>query len=220
VVDDYYQKGKEINKSLARDSAAARHGLHAGVRLDAARQEVVVQLSAAKDQPLPERLEIRWLHATREGFDRTQLLIRSLDGRYRGAFPSSRPATGMCRSRHRIGACKVRCVFPVRCAWNSPRRRPPDHRRNNRSACDRAWTISHDRRLYAALRLSRRPARLTHCLGMCGGIVSALTFGLRDDLRRSPWTLGPYLLAYNAGRISSYVVAGLIAGAVGASAFA
>jgi sulfite exporter TauE/SafE len=59
----------------------------------------------------------------------------------------------------------------------------------------------------------------THCLGMCSGIVSALTLGLRDDLRRSPWTLVPYLLAYNAGRISSYVVAGIIAGAVGAGAF-
>ena len=59
----------------------------------------------------------------------------------------------------------------------------------------------------------------THCLGMCGGIVSALTLGLRDDLRRSPWTLGPYLLAYNAGRIGSYVIAGVIAGAVGAGAF-
>ena len=59
----------------------------------------------------------------------------------------------------------------------------------------------------------------THCLGMCGGIVSALTFGVRADLRRSAWTLSPYLLAYNAGRISSYVVAGLIAGAVGAGAF-
>ena len=58
----------------------------------------------------------------------------------------------------------------------------------------------------------------THCLGMCGGIVSALTFGLREDLRRSPWTLAPYLLAYNAGRVSSYVVAGVIAGAVGAGA--
>ena len=59
----------------------------------------------------------------------------------------------------------------------------------------------------------------THCLGMCGGIVSALTFGLRADLRRSPWTLGPYLLAYNAGRIGSYVIAGAVAGAVGAGAF-
>jgi sulfite exporter TauE/SafE len=59
----------------------------------------------------------------------------------------------------------------------------------------------------------------THCLGMCGGIVSALTFGVRNDLRRSPWTLGPFLLAYNTGRISSYAIAGLIAGAVGAGAF-
>lgn len=59
----------------------------------------------------------------------------------------------------------------------------------------------------------------THCLGMCGGIVSALTFGLRADLRRSPWTLVPYLLAYNTGRISSYVIAGVIAGAMGAGAF-
>ena len=59
----------------------------------------------------------------------------------------------------------------------------------------------------------------THCLGMCGGIVSALTFGVRADLRQSPRTLGPFLLAYNAGRIGSYTLAGLIAGAVGAGAF-
>lgn len=59
----------------------------------------------------------------------------------------------------------------------------------------------------------------THCLGMCGGIVSALTLGLRDDLRRSPRTLAPYLFAYNTGRISSYVIAGLMVGAVGAGAF-
>lgn len=59
----------------------------------------------------------------------------------------------------------------------------------------------------------------THCLGMCGGIVSAFTFSVRADLRRSPWTLSPYLLAYNTGRITSYGIAGLIAGAVGAGAF-
>jgi uncharacterized protein len=91
VVDDYYQKGKEINKSLARDSAAAQHGLRASVSLDAAKQEVVVQLSAARDQHLPDRLDLRWLHATRAGFDRTQLLIRSPDGRYRSVFPELAP---------------------------------------------------------------------------------------------------------------------------------
>lgn len=59
----------------------------------------------------------------------------------------------------------------------------------------------------------------THCLGMCGGIVSALTFSLKDDIRRAPWSLAPYLLAYNAGRIASYTVAGAVLGALGAGVF-
>jgi sulfite exporter TauE/SafE len=58
----------------------------------------------------------------------------------------------------------------------------------------------------------------THCLGMCGGIVSALTFGLKDDIRRRPWSLVPYLLTYNTGRVTSYVVAGSLLGALGAQA--
>lgn len=91
VVDDYYQKGKEINMSLARDRAAAQHGLRASVHLDTAKQQVVVQLSAAKGQPLPDRLDLRWLHATRAGFDRTQMLIRSPDGSYHSAFPELAP---------------------------------------------------------------------------------------------------------------------------------
>lgn len=59
----------------------------------------------------------------------------------------------------------------------------------------------------------------THCLGMCGGIVSALTFGVSDEIRRSPGRLTLFLLAYNAGRIASYVVAGALAGAASAGAF-
>ena len=52
----------------------------------------------------------------------------------------------------------------------------------------------------------------THCLGMCGGIVGALTFGLKDDIRRSPVRLFPYLAAYNLGRIASYALAGALLG--------
>ncbi len=59
----------------------------------------------------------------------------------------------------------------------------------------------------------------THCLGMCGGIVSALTLGLRADIRRSSWTIAPYLLAYNAGRIASYITAGGLVGALSAQLF-
>jgi len=54
-----------------------------------------------------------------------------------------------------------------------------------------------------------------HCLGMCGGIVGALTFSLPPAKRNAPATLFPILLAYNSGRISSYLLAGSIAGGVG-----
>lgn len=52
----------------------------------------------------------------------------------------------------------------------------------------------------------------THCLGMCGGIVGALTLGVRADIRSSPARLLPYLAAYNLGRIASYAAAGAIVG--------
>jgi uncharacterized protein len=48
-----------------------------------------------------------------------------------------------------------------------------------------------------------------HCLGMCGGIVAALSV----NLPQRPWS---YLLAYNLGRLSSYVIAGAVAGVIGA----
>jgi sulfite exporter TauE/SafE len=59
----------------------------------------------------------------------------------------------------------------------------------------------------------------THCIGMCGGIVGALTLGLKDDIRRSPWSLFPYLLAYNTGRIASYATAGAVVGFLSAQAW-
>ena len=55
-----------------------------------------------------------------------------------------------------------------------------------------------------------------HCFGMCGGIVGALTLGLPPAPDHPLWTRLPYLLAYNGGRMASYVVAGALAGGVGA----
>ncbi|HSG21994.1 MAG TPA: sulfite exporter TauE/SafE family protein [Azonexus sp.] len=49
----------------------------------------------------------------------------------------------------------------------------------------------------------------THCVGMCGGIVGALSMGAP-----ARWSM---LLSYNAGRILSYSAAGAIAGALGAA---
>ena len=53
----------------------------------------------------------------------------------------------------------------------------------------------------------------THCLGMCGGIVTALTVRMPRD--RPRWSLH---LAYHAGRITTYALAGALAGGLGSAA--
>ncbi len=55
-----------------------------------------------------------------------------------------------------------------------------------------------------------------HCVGMCGGIVGALSFGLPEHLRQQPRRMLPYLLAYNLARILSYTLAGILLGGISA----
>lgn len=52
-----------------------------------------------------------------------------------------------------------------------------------------------------------------HCVGMCGGIVAAMSF---QAGRRQPLS---FHLGYNLGRMTSYVAAGALAGALGSAAF-
>jgi len=54
-----------------------------------------------------------------------------------------------------------------------------------------------------------------HCLGMCGGVVGALTFGLPVSVQRQWWRMMSHQLAYNLGRISSYALAGALFGFLG-----
>jgi uncharacterized protein len=53
-----------------------------------------------------------------------------------------------------------------------------------------------------------------HCVGMCGGIVTALSLGLpqHQGVRKARWG---YLLTYNVARITSYSVAGALFGGIG-----
>jgi sulfite exporter TauE/SafE len=57
----------------------------------------------------------------------------------------------------------------------------------------------------------------THCVVMCGGVVAMSCSSLPLARRGRPLAQLPYVLAYNAGRIASYAVAGAAAGAVGAT---
>jgi len=49
-----------------------------------------------------------------------------------------------------------------------------------------------------------------HCIGMCGGIVGALSMGIAKNRRSLP-----FLLFYNTGRLSSYVLAGFLIAGIG-----
>ncbi|MGH8380863.1 sulfite exporter TauE/SafE family protein [Pseudomonas sp.] len=51
-----------------------------------------------------------------------------------------------------------------------------------------------------------------HCLGMCGGLMGALTLAIPKEQRSRRFRL---LLAYNLGRIFSYALAGLLLGLAG-----
>lgn len=51
----------------------------------------------------------------------------------------------------------------------------------------------------------------THCVGMCGGLSSALTYALPDASRRGLRLVGWQLL-YNSGRLLTYSLLGLAAG--------
>jgi hypothetical protein len=54
-----------------------------------------------------------------------------------------------------------------------------------------------------------------HCLGMCGGVVGTLTFSLSVKHQQSWLRMLPFQVAYNLGRITSYMALGALFGALG-----
>lgn len=70
--------------------------------------------------------------------------------------------------------------------------------------------------LYAAMLVLGLASGL-HCIGMCGGIVTAFSTRriavVRAPGRENPW---PRQLAFNGGRLASYALAGSLAGLAGA----
>ena len=59
-----------------------------------------------------------------------------------------------------------------------------------------------------------------HCVGMCGGIIGALSLSLPVDIRTHRMRMFTFVSTYNIGRIISYTLAGVIAGAIGTGVLA
>lgn len=91
VVDDYYRRGLEINRTFARDRAAAALGLSAAVALDDAGGQIRVALAAKPHFSPPDRITVSFLHATRAGSDHRLNLARSSGLAYTGSLPELPP---------------------------------------------------------------------------------------------------------------------------------
>ena len=83
VTDDYYKKGKEINRVLERDSYARAYDLSAKVTISAG-GEVVAALEHEPGLLRPDQVELKFLHRTRSGLDRSLILEAVGSQHYRG----------------------------------------------------------------------------------------------------------------------------------------
>ena len=68
VVDDYYKKGKQINRVLARDQLAYELGLAATFSIDAV-SGIKIRFDPGVSVIPGERIELKLVHATRPGLD-------------------------------------------------------------------------------------------------------------------------------------------------------
>ena len=112
VADDYYRRGMEVNRALARDEEAARLGLEAVVAFPApgvveARLSVVGGAAAAASG---DRLTLRFARAARAGADVRVFLIRDAGGVWRGVLPEMAPGKWYVE----LGNERWRLAAPVR----------------------------------------------------------------------------------------------------------
>jgi hypothetical protein len=77
VVDDYYKRGLEINRELARDRAARTRGLVADLQWSPDTKQFRIVLSANSGESPPAELNVSFLHRTRAGFDHEVSAVRS-----------------------------------------------------------------------------------------------------------------------------------------------
>jgi hypothetical protein len=91
VVDDYYQRGLEINQVLARDQAAKLHGLQAILDFNRDPKLIYLTLSAKPDYVLPDQIKLKLSHHTRAYFDNRIILERIANALYRGSLPDLQP---------------------------------------------------------------------------------------------------------------------------------
>lgn len=92
VVDDYHHHSKQINRTLARDTVAANHGIGAELELKPQSGILTVRLSLRESLPLADSLSLRFVHRTRAGEDILVNLQRSGKLNYTAPLPALAPS--------------------------------------------------------------------------------------------------------------------------------
>lgn len=72
VVDDYYQEGKTIERTIERALRASEMGLAADVNIRA--EDVTIRLTANEGVPIPQAIVLTIVHPTRTGHDQSVVL--------------------------------------------------------------------------------------------------------------------------------------------------
>lgn len=87
VVDDYYKKGKEINRVLKRDRKAAAMGIRGVATYTAENQRFSVALASSRGAAIDaENIRLQLFHATRGGMDVNLPLTMSGAGVYQATL--------------------------------------------------------------------------------------------------------------------------------------
>ncbi|MCY4362655.1 MAG: FixH family protein [Gammaproteobacteria bacterium] len=87
VVDDYYKRGLEINRTLERDRAAQGYDLKSIIHTTEDDRKLRIILQGNRLFTPPEKITLQLLHPTRSGHDRKLLLEHSGSGAYHGGLP-------------------------------------------------------------------------------------------------------------------------------------
>ena len=87
VKDDYYTHGKQINRVIERDKAAASLGISAKLEFNFEDNTVAVDVNSDADYSIPDHIGVELLHATRAGNDRMLTLQQTPQGNYFSIVP-------------------------------------------------------------------------------------------------------------------------------------
>ena len=91
VADDYYKRGMEINRLLAREAAATEYGLSALVYPIAETGGLAVTLESGQEFFYPPSVTLDFYHASDSDLDVGIILERSGDKTYTGTLPDLLP---------------------------------------------------------------------------------------------------------------------------------